>query len=64
MSFPVPKFVLWPDSYVHTHGMFGNDHAEYDENNTKILSAQFKKEGYQTGLFGKAHLVRSWVDNA
>ncbi|MFW5788086.1 MAG: sulfatase, partial [Halanaerobiales bacterium] len=50
--------------YMHTHGMYGNDHAEYLEPNPKILANQFKRYGYETGLFGKAHLVRKWVDNA
>lgn len=46
--------------YIHSHGMVGNNLAEYPESNNETLACQFRRYGYQTGLFGKAHMVRKW----
>ena len=46
--------------HVKTHGMFGNDHADYQERNPDTLACQFRKYGYQTALIGKSHMVRKW----
>jgi len=49
--------------YLHTHGMFGNDHAEWPEANPDTLACLFRRYGYQTGLFGKSHMVRRWDED-
>ncbi len=49
--------------YLHTHGMFGNDHAEWPEPNPDTLACLFRRYGYQTGLFGKSHMVRRWDED-
>ena len=46
--------------YMHTHGMFGNDHAEWPGPQPEGIARQFRSYGYQTGLFGKSHMVRRW----
>lgn len=46
--------------YMHTHGMFGNDHAEWPHPEPETLACRFRRYGYQTGLFGKSHMVRRW----
>lgn len=49
--------------YMHTHRMFGNNHAEYPEPNYDTLACLFRRYGYQTGLFGKAHMIRRWDED-
>ena len=46
--------------YMHTHGMFGNDHAEWPHPEPDTLACLFRRYGYQTGLFGKSHMIRRW----
>lgn len=46
--------------YMHTHGMFGNNHAEWPEPEPETLACRFRRYGYQTALFGKSHMVRRW----
>jgi choline-sulfatase/uncharacterized sulfatase len=48
--------------YMHTHRMFGNDHSEFSGAFPDHMAIQFRRHGYQTGLFGKAHLTRALVD--
>ncbi|MCF6175236.1 MAG: sulfatase-like hydrolase/transferase [Victivallaceae bacterium] len=49
--------------YMHTHQLFGNDHAEYLHHNSDTLACQFRRYGYQTGLFGKSHMIRCWDED-
>lgn len=49
--------------YVHTHGMYGNEHAEISTPNPDTLACLFRRYGYQTGLFGKSHMVRKWDED-
>lgn len=49
--------------YMRTHRMFGNDHAEYPHPNPETLACLFRRYGYQTGLFGKSHMIRRWDDD-
>jgi arylsulfatase A-like enzyme len=49
--------------YMRTHGMFGNDHAEYPVPEPDTIACQFRRYGYQTGLFGKSHMVRRWDED-
>jgi len=46
--------------YMHTHRMFGNNHADYQRGNPDTFACLFRRYGYQTGLFGKSHMVRRW----
>ena len=46
--------------YMHTHGMFGNDHSDWQGPQPDGLASLFRRYGYQTGLFGKSHMVRRW----
>ncbi len=46
--------------YMHTHRMFGNNHAEYSKPNPDTLGCLFRRYGYQTALIGKSHMVRRW----
>ncbi|MBN1864882.1 MAG: sulfatase-like hydrolase/transferase [Victivallales bacterium] len=46
--------------HMHTHRMFGNNHAEYPHPNPDTLASLFRRYGYQTGLFGKSHMIRRW----
>ncbi len=46
--------------YMHTNQMFGNNHAEYPNANPETMSSVFQRNGYQTGLFGKSHMIRRW----
>lgn len=50
-------------TYMHTNGMFGNEHSEYALPNNDTLSCLFRRYGYQTGLFGKSHMVRKWDED-
>lgn len=49
--------------YMHTHRMFGNNHAEYPNPNPDTLASRFRRYGYQTGLFGKSHMIRRWDED-
>ncbi|MBI4977394.1 MAG: sulfatase-like hydrolase/transferase [Spirochaetes bacterium] len=49
--------------YMHTHRMFGNDTAEYPVHEPDTLAYLFRRYGYQTGLFGKSHMVRRWDED-
>lgn len=49
--------------YLHTHRMFGNDHADYPHGNPDSLACLFRRYGYQTGLFGKSHMIRRWDED-
>ena len=46
--------------YVHTHRLFGNYYANYSVPNPETVACQFRRYGYQTGLFGKSHMVGRW----
>ncbi len=48
--------------YVHTHGMQGNYVAMYPERNPETLAALFRRSGYRTGLLGKGHIPRAWMN--
>lgn len=50
--------------YMHTHRMFGNNHAEYLHPNHDTIAYRFRMAGYQTGLFGKSHMIRRWDEDA
>jgi len=49
--------------YVHTHRLFGNNMSEYPVPNLDTLACLFRRRGYQTGLFGKSHMVRRWDED-
>ncbi|MCE5328465.1 MAG: sulfatase-like hydrolase/transferase [Planctomycetaceae bacterium] len=46
--------------YCHTHGLFGNMNNLYDRRNPDTLACVFRRAGYQTAIFGKAHMVPLW----
>lgn len=46
--------------YAISHGYLGNEHADLDSRNPDSLACLFRRSGYQTGLFGKAHMIRAW----
>jgi arylsulfatase A-like enzyme len=46
-------------NYVHTHRMFGNDCQEMQAPG-ETIAMRFRRYGYQTGLFGKSHMLRAW----
>lgn len=46
--------------YMHHHRMFGNDHSDIQTPNPDSMASLFRRWGYQTGLFGKSHMVRRW----
>ena len=46
--------------YPHTHRIFGNDVYEAQEYNENTLSAVFRRQGYQTSLVGKSHMIKNW----
>ncbi len=46
--------------YCHTHRLLGNNNFERDDHNPATLAACFRRQGYQTALVGKAHMVRAW----
>ncbi len=46
--------------YVHTHGFIGNDNFEHPSRNPDTLAAVFRRNGWQTALIGKAHMIREW----
>jgi len=48
--------------YQHTHGMQGNNVHHHPSRNPDSVAALFRRSGYRTGLFGKAHLPGHWVD--
>lgn len=48
--------------HVHTHGYYGNQNTDVKAENSIFLPTIFRKYGYQTALYGKAHLVRKWLD--
>jgi arylsulfatase A-like enzyme len=49
--------------YMHSHRMFGNNHAEYPKSNPDTMACRFRRQGYQTGLFGKSHMIRRWDED-
>ena len=49
--------------YMHSHRMFGNNHAEYPHSNPDTMACRFRRDGYQTGLFGKSHMIRKWDED-
>jgi arylsulfatase A-like enzyme len=49
--------------YMHTHGMFGNDHSDWPHPEPNTLACLFRRYGYQTGLFGKSHMIRRWDED-
>lgn len=46
--------------YPHNHGVLGNANFELDDYNPNTVSAVFSRAGYQTGLVGKAHMIKNW----
>lgn len=46
--------------YPHHHQILGNDIFEWEGKNPDTVSALFRKNGYQTALIGKAHMVKAW----
>lgn len=48
--------------YAHTHGLQGNDNAMYDGPCQTNVAALFRRAGWRTGMVGKAHLPRRWID--
>jgi len=46
--------------YPHTHRHLGNTLYDYPERNPNTLAALARRNGYQTALIGKAHLIRAW----
>ncbi|MBN1672860.1 MAG: sulfatase-like hydrolase/transferase [Kiritimatiellae bacterium] len=57
------RICFMSSQYMRTHRMFGNDHAEYPHPNPDTLACLFRRYGYQTGLFGKSHMVRRWDED-
>jgi len=49
--------------YQHTHGMQGNNVHHHPNRNRDNVAALFRRSGYRTGLFGKAHLPGHWVES-
>ncbi len=54
------RISLITGQYCHTHRMFGNVNNLYSVPNPDTLAAVFRRSGYQTALFGKAHMVPLW----
>lgn len=48
--------------HVHTHGYYGNQNNDCTDENRLFLPSVFRNYGYQTAMFGKAHLIRKWLD--
>lgn len=46
--------------YCHTHGVLSNDTYTLDSRNPDTVSAVFRRNGYQTALVGKSHMIREW----
>ncbi len=46
--------------YLHTHGLQGNRVCTWADGNPDSLAALFRRSGWRTGLFGKAHMPRIW----
>jgi arylsulfatase A-like enzyme len=46
--------------YPHTHRILGNDDFELDDQNSATLGATFRRQGYQTAVIGKSHMVKKW----
>jgi arylsulfatase A-like enzyme len=57
------RFCFMTGQYMHTHRLFGNDMSEYPEANPNTLACLFRRYGYQTGLFGKSHMIRRWDED-
>lgn len=49
--------------HVHTHGFYGNQNTDVQKENPIFLPSVFRKYGYQTAMYGKAHLVRKWCED-
>jgi arylsulfatase A-like enzyme len=43
--------------------MFGNYSATYPVPEPDTMACQFRRYGYQTGLFGKSHMIRRWDED-
>jgi len=50
--------------YCHTHRMLGNRVVAFNRPRPGFLPDVFHRAGYRTGLFGKSHLPRQWVEDA
>ncbi len=46
--------------YPRTHRHLGNNIFDHDQRNSLTLSALARRNGYQTALIGKAHMIRAW----
>lgn len=46
--------------YVNNHGYLGNRNNFVTESNPNTLSSLFRRNGYQTGLVGKSHMITGW----
>jgi arylsulfatase len=49
--------------YCHTHGLQGNTNALFSGECPTNLGAAFRRAGWRTGLTGKAHLPRQWIED-
>lgn len=50
--------------YCHTHQFMGNENFEFDHENPDSVGALFRRNGWQTALIGKAHMLKKWDDEA
>jgi len=50
--------------YPHTHGLLGNDIFEMEDRNPNTMGAIFRRQGYQTAVVGKSHLIKRWDEEA
>ncbi len=50
--------------YPHTHRLLGNNNFELDDRNPHTLAAVLRRQGYQTALVGKAHMIKKWDEEA
>lgn len=48
--------------YQHTNGMQGNNIHDHPVPCPDNVAAVFRRSGYRTGLFGKAHLPKLWIE--
>jgi len=46
--------------YCHTHRHIGNNLYHYPQRNPNTLSAVARRQGYQTAMIGKAHMIGEW----
>ena len=46
--------------YCHTHGVLSNDTYTLENRNPDTVSAVFRRNGYQTALIGKSHMIGAW----